>query len=105
ADVKHVYPGIYLHQAVARYGMKDLAGAEMSAKEAIRLDAAHKTPRAEYVLGRILEAKGDLDGAREHMNGYLKFEPTPRDVDLVKGHIQYLGKPEAPSVAPDLEIL
>jgi hypothetical protein len=42
-DAKKVYPEIYLHQAVARYQLKDLDGAAASALEAIKL----KIPRAE----------------------------------------------------------
>ena len=37
ADAKRSYPEIYLHRAVARYGLKDLTGAEESAQEAVRL--------------------------------------------------------------------
>jgi hypothetical protein len=69
------------------------------------MDTAHKKPRAEYVLGRILEAKGDADGAKTHMTKYLQIDPAPPDVDLVKGHLENLGKPEAASVDPQLEPL
>jgi len=105
ADTKHLYPEIYLHRAVALYGLKDLAGAEASAREAIRLDPAHKRPREEYVLGRILEEKGDLAGAGDHISKYLELEPAPLDVDLVRGHLQNLGKPEAKDIEPQLELL
>jgi cytochrome c-type biogenesis protein CcmH/NrfG len=104
-DPKYSYPEIYLHQAVARYELKDLKGAEESVQEAIRLDPANKRPRAEYVLGRILEAEGDAAGAKEHMAKYLTLEPAPPDVDLVRGHIDNLGKPEAKDVDPELEPL
>jgi tetratricopeptide (TPR) repeat protein len=104
ADTKHLYPEIYLHRAVSLYGLKDLANAEASAREAIRLDPAHKRPRAEYVLGRILEAKGDLAGAGEHMSTYLELEPAPIDVTLVRGHLQNLGKPQAKDIEPELEL-
>jgi hypothetical protein len=104
-DVKHLYPELYLHQAVAQYQLKDLAGAEASVQEAIRLDPLHHLPREEYVLGRILEAKGDGSAAKEHMTNYLKLEPAPPDVDLVKGHLDNLGKPEAAAVDPALELL
>ena len=100
-DPKHSYPQIYFHQAVARYELKDLKGAQESIEENMRLDS--KIPRAEYVLGRILEAKGDLAGAKEHMTKYLSLEPAPPDVDLVRGHIDNLGKPEAKDVDPPLE--
>jgi Tfp pilus assembly protein PilF len=104
-DKKQVYPEIYLHQAVARYGLKDLDGAKTSVEEAIRRDPGHKKPREEYVLGRILEAKGDVNGAREHMTKYLQMEPTPPDVDRVKTHLENLGKPGATEVDPQLEVL
>jgi Flp pilus assembly protein TadD len=105
ADPKHIYPEVYLHQAVAKYGLKDYNGAQESVEEAIRLDAGHKRPRAEYVLGRILEAKGDTNGAKEHMAMYLKLDPAPPDVDLVKGHLELMGKPGAADVDPQLEPL
>ena len=104
ADVKRAYWEIYLHQAVARYQLKDLAGAESSVQETLKRDQAHKMPRAEYVLGRILEAKGDLNGAREHMTSYLKLDPNAADSTIVRGHLENLGKPEASAVEPDLEL-
>jgi Flp pilus assembly protein TadD len=105
ADPRHTYPEVYLHEAVAQYGLKDYNGAEESVQEAIRLDAGHKRPRAEYVLGRILEAKGDTKGAKEHMAKYLQLDPAPADVDLVKGHLELMGKPGAADVDPQLEPL
>jgi hypothetical protein len=105
ADPKHFYPEVYLHQAVALYWLKDLAGAEAAVQEAILLDPSHKRPREEYVLGRILESKGDMAGAKEHMSKYLQLQPAPPDVDLVRGHLDHLGKPEAKDVEPDLELL
>ena len=102
-DRKNSYPEIYLHQAVARYGLKDWSGAQQSVEEAIRLEP--KQARAQYVLGRILEAKGDLAGAKEHMTKYLQLEPGPPDVTLVQGHIDNLGKPAASDVDPELEVL
>jgi Tfp pilus assembly protein PilF len=101
-DKKQVYPEIYLHQAVARYQLKDLPGAETSIGEAIRLDPNHKRPREEYVFGRILEAKGDANGAREHMTKYLELDRAPADRDMVKDHIENLGKPST-GVEPQLE--
>jgi Flp pilus assembly protein TadD len=102
-DTKHSYPEIYLHQAVARYELKNLSGAQESVEQAIRLDP--KNARSQYVLGRILEAKGDLVGAKEHMTKYLQLEPAPPDIDLVRGHIDNLGKPTANEVDPELEAL
>ena len=106
ADTKQIYPEIYLHRAVAQYEMKDLAGAEASAQEAIRLDSKHRRPRAEYVLGRILEAKGDTKAAREHMAAYLEMEATAPDAEQVQAHMLAVGKTGlAEQVEPELEPL
>ncbi len=104
-DSKHSYPEVYLHLAVARYELKDLNGAQESAQEAMRLDPKMKRPRAEYVLGRILEAKGDVAGAKEHMAKYMTLDPAPPDVDVVRAHIDNLGKPQTTDAEPELEPL
>lgn len=105
ADIKHVYPEIYLHQAVALYHQKNLDAAEQSANEFLHYDGAKRNPRVEYVIGRIREARGDLDGARAHMTRYLALEPKPRDFDLLEGRLELMGKPEAADINVDLELL
>lgn len=105
ADKKREYPDAHLHRAVALYGMKNLDEAAASAREAIRLDPHSSKPRAEYVLGRILEAKGDIDGAREHMSKYLELDKKAPDAELIRKHLELLGKAEAATVDPDLEYL
>jgi tetratricopeptide (TPR) repeat protein len=98
ADVKKTYPEVYLHQAVARYGLKDLDGASASVQEALQ----RKMPRAEYVLGRILEANGDAAGAREHISKYLKLDKSTPDAEMIRAHLQIIGKPEASTTEPEL---
>jgi len=102
-DSKKLYPEIYLHRAVALYGMKDVDGAQASVQEFLQLDTRHKKPRAEYVLGRILEAKGDTAGAKEHISKYLELEAGASDKSQVQAHLQNLGKPD--NVEPELEPL
>lgn len=97
-DSKKVVTEVYLHQAVAQYGLKDLAGAETSVQEAIRL----KIPRAEYVLGRILQAKGDAAGAREHITKYLEEDKSTPDAALIRAQLELIGKPEAKPIEPEL---
>jgi Tfp pilus assembly protein PilF len=104
-DTKKIYVEIYLHRAVAQYQLNDLSGAEQSVQEALRTDSGHKRPRAEYVLGRILEAKGDVAGAREHFARYLELDPSPADLALVKAHVENVGKPPIPEAEPVLEPL
>jgi tetratricopeptide (TPR) repeat protein len=103
ADTKRSYPELYIHQAVAQYEHKELSGAESSVQQAIQLDGYHHHPREEYVLGRILEAKGDTAAAKEHMEKYLQLAPNAPDIVAVREHWQNLGKPEAAAAAPALE--
>jgi tetratricopeptide (TPR) repeat protein len=103
-DTKRTFPEVYLHQAVAQYELKDLAAAEVSVKEALG-HGGKETRRAEFVLGRILDAKGDYAGAREHIARFLAENPTTPDAELVKGYMDVIGKPEAAGVNPDLELL
>ncbi len=100
-DSKRVFPEIYLHQAVARYQLKDLDGAAASAQEAVR----RMIPRAEYVLGRILEAKGDAAGAREHISKYLEQDKGTPDAGTIRTHLENIGKPGAEGAEPELERL
>ena len=57
------------------------------------------------MLGRILEAKGDLNGAREHISKYLELDPNAADAGLIKANLQNIGKPDAVGATPDLEPL
>jgi Flp pilus assembly protein TadD len=100
---KRIFPEIYLHQAVARYELKDLADAQASAEEAIRMDQIHRMPRAEYVLGRILDAKGDTAGARDHIMKYLELAPNAPDVVQIRAQLESLGKPGATGADIPLE--
>jgi len=86
---------------VARYQLKDLDGAAASAQEAVKL----RIPRAEYVLGRTLEAKGDAAGAREHISKYLEEDKNAPDAATIRTHLENIGKPGAQGVEPDLERL
>jgi len=101
---KRIFPEIYLHQAVAKYQLKDLPTAEAAAQEAIRMDPIHRMPRVEYVLGRILDAKGDAAGAREHMMKYLELAPNSPDAAQIRAQMDGLGKPDGPGGDIPLEL-
>ena len=102
-DTRKLYPEIHLHRAVALYYTKDLNGAESSVQEFLKLDSKHKMPRAEYILGRVLEAKGDAAGAKEHISKYLELDPGAADKKAVQEHLQNVGKLDA--AEPELEPL
>jgi tetratricopeptide (TPR) repeat protein len=102
-DTKRGFGEVYLHEAVARYELKNLGGAEESVKEALT-HGGKQTSRAELVLGRILDARGDYAGAREHVAKFLAENPNTPDGELLKAWLDVIGKPEAAAVHPDLEL-
>ena len=93
----------YLQKATARFRLNDLAGSESSLNELIAQDRAHQYPRAEYLLGLILDMKGDKSGAAEHMRKYLELEPASRDAAQVRQRMENLGRPNPGEIALALE--
>ncbi len=102
-DKSGIFAEIYVHQAVAHYYMKDLAAAEASATQALNPKAKQPAARGEYVLGRILEAKGDPAGAKQHMQRYLQLVPMAEDAAVIKAHIDMMGQSGVPE--PELDLL
>jgi predicted Zn-dependent protease len=93
---KRYYPEIYLQQAITRAELKDYAGAEESAKTALSLDPKHQhLSRAEYVLGRIALAKGDLAAAKQHIASYISMDPNAADLGKIQVQLETLGTPDA----------
>lgn len=102
-DKDRIFAEAYAFQAAAHLNLKDLASAEAAANEALNPKAKRTYPRAEYVLGRILEAKGDAAGAKQHMLRYLELVPAAEDAAQIKAHIDGMGKPGAPE--PELVLV
>ncbi len=102
-DKDRIFAEAYAFQAAAHLNLKDLAAAEAAANEALNPKAKHTYVRAEYVLSRILEAKGDAAGAKQHMTRYLELVPAAEDAAQIKAHIDGFGKPGAPE--PELVLL
>ena len=92
ADKKRVYVEAYLLNAVALYQQRDFDNALTRINDAIRLDKLHELPRAEYVLGLILEAKADYAAAGQHMRTYIEQHPHAKNVAAVTERISNLGK-------------
>ena len=77
------YPAIFFYDAAANYNLKRFDVSEKSVRRAIDLDGNHELPRAEFLLGTVLAAKGDRSGALEHLRKYLQLSPKAPDTDEV----------------------
>lgn len=90
------FPEIYLQRAITHFEQKDYAVAEESAKTALMINAKSiHLKRAEYVLGRIALAKGDLAGAKEHISNYIQMDPTVADLSKIQAQLDNLGNKDA----------
>jgi tetratricopeptide (TPR) repeat protein len=87
------FPDLYFYNAMANYNLKHLDVAETSARRAIELDTGHEIPRAELLLGSVLVARGDREGALVHFRKYLEIVPKAPDAAQVKRAIEQLETP------------
>jgi tetratricopeptide (TPR) repeat protein len=81
------FPGVYLFNAVGQFNMKNLEAALKSAREAVRLDTAHRFPDANHVLGMILAGRGDFEGAAENLKIYLQLAPNGAEAQMAKDQL------------------
>ena len=88
----YVAPEIYFYAAVANYNLQKMDLAEQRAREAAKLDAQHRIPRINHLLGIILAQKGDYPPAAENIRLYLKFSPNANDADTVKQQLAEIEK-------------
>ena len=103
ADAKHSRLDAYLDHAIALCHLGDMERAEARVKELLELDKAHRIPRAEYVLGLILEDRqGFRRGARAH--GQIpRVTAAGRRPPAVRTRIENLGKPQAAAAGEEID--
>jgi tetratricopeptide (TPR) repeat protein len=81
---------VYFYNAVANLALGRLEPSEQSARKAVELDPAHLVSKTEDLLGTVLAAKGDRQGAVEHLKKYLELSPKAEDAQKVKQRIKEL---------------
>ncbi len=89
------FPSAYYLNAMANLRVGNLDAAEKSAREAIRLDTAHRYPRTSYVLGLVLAEKQEYGQAIDSLNAYLRASPNAPDSETVRkqlSNIEQLAK-------------
>lgn len=87
------FPELYYFYGAANYTLKHYDIAEQNFRRAIELDSAHDVPRAELLLGSVLIARRDRDGAIEHFKKYLDLVPKAPDADQVRRALAQLETP------------
>jgi len=88
----HDYPQAYFFNALAKYNLNDLDGAEESVRKGIELDRANRFPRMQLVLANILTGKMDPYGSMKAMRRYLEMEPDASDADHIRSLVERYKK-------------
>jgi Ca-activated chloride channel family protein len=101
-DTKHTYVEAYYLGAIALYQLHDFDKAQAQIDDAIRMDKLRELPRAEYVLGLILEAKKDYPGAEQHLKSFVLLHPRAKEVAKVNERLANLGKEPLVDLAGEL---
>jgi tetratricopeptide (TPR) repeat protein len=86
------FPEAFYFNGVAAYNLQKYDEALASAREAQKLDTAHKFPRIAYLLGIALYRKKDYAAAAEQMRGYLALVPDAPDAAQVKQQLAELER-------------
>jgi tetratricopeptide (TPR) repeat protein len=86
------FPDAFFYNALANYSLQKFDAAETSARQAQKLDTAHRWPKADRLLGAILYEKKDYTGAAEQLRNYLTFAPDATDAAEVKAQLAELEK-------------
>jgi tetratricopeptide (TPR) repeat protein len=80
----YLSPEVYFYSAAANYNLNKIDIAEAHAREAAKLDAQHRIPRINHLLGVILSQKKDYKNAAENLQTFLKFSPNAPDAAAVR---------------------
>jgi len=82
------FPNAWFYNGYANYNLGNLADAEKSARQGLKVDSAHQYPKLEYLLGVMLMEKKDYASASEHLQNFLHSATDPRDVAQVKKQLE-----------------
>jgi tetratricopeptide (TPR) repeat protein len=86
------FPQAWYADAVADYNLKRYDAAEVSAREAIKLDPKHVNARADYLLAMVLIEKKSYAGAAASLKTFMKLAPNAPEFEKVKEQLGQLEK-------------
>jgi tetratricopeptide repeat protein len=78
------FPDAWLRNAVGNYYLQNLAEAEKSARQGMKVDDQHQVPKLEYLLGVILIQRRNYTEAASHIQNYLKIATQPAEIEAAQ---------------------
>ena len=86
------FPQYYYYNALASYFLESFDQAEKSAAQGLSIDAQHRVPKLEYILGIILAQKHDYAGAALHVRNYIQLLPNADDIAVAQKQLAELDR-------------
>lgn len=74
------FPDAWLSNAVGYYCLRNFTAAEKSARRGLQVDADHRVPKLEYLLGMTLVKRSSYEEAAQHVRAFLSLATKPADV-------------------------
>ena len=78
------FPRAYELNALGNLNLKKADAVEKSAAEGLKIDTEHRYSELEYLLGIVLAAKHEMDGATKHLQTYLDQSPNGPNIERAK---------------------
>jgi len=94
------FPDAWFRNALGNYHLGDLAAAENSARQGIKLDATHQYPKMEYFLAVLLMKRGAYQESYDHMRLYSHLVTSPTDVDEAQKQLAEIARLSASAGTP-----
>ena len=97
------FPDAWFLNALGHYYQQNLENAEKSARQGIRMDEEHHTPKLELLLGVVLAQRRKYDEAADHLRQYLRLVPSGADSDSARKQLDAVTQlaSTAPSTVTD----
>jgi len=89
------YPEAYNYNAAANVKLNRLDQAERSAREAVKLDTAHRDAGANYTLGYILAQKGNFSDAAQYLHAALEIDSQGPQAESVRKLLNEVERAQA----------
>lgn len=93
------FPNAYALNALANLSLQNADAAERSAQAGLRIDTDHQYPELEYALGSVLYSKGELAGAKTHLQAYVDQAPNGPNAAAARNQLADL-QTKQPATAP-----
>jgi tetratricopeptide (TPR) repeat protein len=86
------FPDAWFFHGVADYYLQNIAAAERSARQGIKIDEARQVPKLEYLLGLVLMQRREYPEAAEHMRQYMQLTAKPAEVEEAKKQLSEIAR-------------